>query len=98
MFGPTAADTEGFLDIDEVLEAPPNVQASEFGLFRRRQRYHIPLNMTSRPRAPNIEPSVIANMELDLDLGDEDALAVEEAIAGKVEVGNREELTFVRVV
>ena len=54
--------------------------------------------MTSRPRAPNIEPSVIANMELDLDLGDEDALAVEEAIAGKVEVGNREELTFVRVV
>jgi len=88
--------------MDEVLEAPPSVQASEIGLFRRRQRYHTPLNIMSRPRKPNNEPSAMANMGLDLELGDEVALAVEEAIIDKVEVGNREEdleeLTFVTVV
>jgi len=88
--------------MDEVLEAPPNVQASEFGLFRRRKRYHTPLNIMSRPRKPNNEPSAMANMDLDLELGDEVALAIEEAVTGKVEVGDREEvleeLTFVTVV
>ena len=97
---------EGFLDIDAVVkEAPPSVQASELGLFRRRRkkRYHTPLDMMSRPRTPNNEPSAMATVGLDLDIGDEVGLAVEEAImgTGKVEleeVGNREEdddeLTF----
>ena len=88
--------------MDEVLEVPPSVQASEFGLFRRRKRYHTPLNMMTRPRTPNTEPSAMAIMDLDLDFGDEVALAVEEAIIGKVEVGNKEdfleELTFVTEV
>jgi hypothetical protein len=55
----------------------------------------------TRPRAPNAEPTAMATMDLESDLGDEVALAVEEATAGKVEVGNREEdveLTFVTVV
>lgn len=102
MFGPTT-DTEGFLDMDdEALEAPPSVQASEFGLFRRRRRYHPPLNIMSRPRKPNNEPSAMANMDLDVELGDEVALAFEEAITGEVEVGDREEVVeevaFVTVV
>ena len=76
--------------MDEVLEAPPSVQAPEFGLFRRLKRYHTPLTVMSRPRAPNIEPSTMAIMGLDLDSGDEVAFAFEEATAGKVEVDNRE--------
>lgn len=75
--------------------APSIVQASEFGLFRRRKRYHPPIDMMSRPRTPNIEPSAMATMDLDLGSGDEVALAVEEAITGtgklEVEVGNWEE-------
>jgi hypothetical protein len=101
VFGPTP-DTEGFFDMDEAREAPPCVQASDFGLFRHRKRYHTPLNMMNRPRTPNTEPSAMANMDLDSDSGDEVALEVEEATTGKVEVGNREEdveeLTFVTVV
>jgi hypothetical protein len=83
---------------------PSIVQTSEFGLFRRRKRYHAPLNMMTRPRTPNNEPSAMATVDLDLDLGDGVELAVEEAITGPGEegVGGREEvveeLTFVTVV
>jgi hypothetical protein len=54
--------------------------------------------MMSTPRPPNTEPSMMTSM--DLDLGDEVAVAVEEATAGKVEVGEEdvEELTFATVV
>jgi hypothetical protein len=84
--------------MDEVVfeAAPSIVQASEFGLFRRRKRYHPPINMMSRPRTPNIEPSAMATMDLDLGSEDEVALAVEEAIMGtgklEVEVGKWEEV------
>lgn len=90
-----------------MLEAPPSVQASDLGLLRRRKRYHTPLDMMRRPRTPNNEPSAMANTDLDLGVGNEVALAVEEAImgVGRVEleeVGDREEdveeLTFVTVV
>ena len=44
----------------------------------------------------------MANMDLDVELGDEVALAFEEAITGEVEVGDREEVVeevaFVTVV
>ena len=56
----------------------------------------------TRPRTPNTEPSAMATMELDSDIGDEVALAVEEATTGRREVGDREEdveeLAFVTVV
>lgn len=93
---------EGFFDMDEAREAPPSVRASEFGLFRRRKRYHNPHIIMTRPRTPNTEPSAMATMESELDMGDEVALAVEEATTGRVEVGNGEEdveeLAFVTVV
>ena len=59
----------GFLDMDEVvLETPPSVQASEFSHFQRRKWYHPPINMMSRPRTPNIEPSAIVTMDMRLHL------------------------------
>jgi hypothetical protein len=91
---------KGFLDMDEEWEVPPNVQVTEFGLFRRRRIYHTPLNMMNKPRPPKTEPITMGSMDLELELGDEVALAVEEATTGKAEVGEEdvEELTFVTVV
>jgi hypothetical protein len=54
--------------------------------------------MMSTPRPPKTEPRMMTSM--DLDLGDEVAIAVEEATTGKVGVGEEdvEELPFATVV